>query len=249
VLLSAVLIFQCLVPAAIQDRYLEPAVPPLFILATVGIWQLSARQDLRFALAAVVALAALPWITSATVKRQFDLKEAVAQIWLHRLADNPSVLIVSDGGAEGAAVAEIAMHDKDRPSMFAVRGSRLLGGGGYNSQEYQPRFRDLRQVLAAIDQYAIPLVLVRREMGRDEWAHVAQVDTARTLEPGRWRVLYHKRTPTTSVTLYELTDNDTRKIDLDRLKQLTGPRALRSSGTYPRQTARNFWARASQPQS
>jgi len=249
-LLGAVLLFQCIVPAAIQDRYLEPSLPPLFILAAVGIRQLAARPIPSLALASLVIVAALPWITSAEIKRQFDLKVAVEQVWQHRLADNPSVLILSDGGAEGAAVAEIAMHDKARPSMFAVRGSRLLGGGGYNSQEYQPRFQDPRQALAAIDQYAIPLVLIRRERGRDEWAHVAQIDDARALEPQRWRVLYRKLTPTTSVTLYQLTGNDAQKINVEKLKQLTGPRALQSSNlsAYPRQLARNFSARAPQPQ-
>jgi hypothetical protein len=229
ILLSAVLVFQCVVPAAIQDRYLEPALPPLFLLAAIGIHQLFARPVLRLALAGLVVLAALPWITTAMVKRQFDLKDAVTQIWRHRLAGNPSVLIVSDGGAEGAGVAELAMHDPARPSLFAVRGSRLLGGGGYNSAEYQPRFKDPARALAAIDQYAIPLVLIRRERGREEWAHVAQIDKARSLEPQRWRVLYQKQTPTTSVTLYELTGNDKLKIDAGRLKQLTGPRALSNS--------------------
>jgi hypothetical protein len=249
-LLGAVFLFQCIVPAAIQDRYLEPALPPLFILASVGIRQLVTRPAHSLALASIVTIAALPWIAGAEIKRQFDLKEAVEQAWQHRLADNPSVLIVSDGGAEGAAVAEIAMHDEARPSMFAVRGSRLLGGGGYNSQEYQPRFQDPRQALAAIDQYGIPLVLIRRERGRDEWAHVAQIDDARTLEPERWRILYRKLTPSTSVTLYQLAGNDAQKLNVEKLKQLTGPRALQSSdmSAYPRQVARNFPARVSQPQ-
>jgi len=226
VLLTAVLVFQCVVPAAIQDRYLEPALPPLLLLAAIGIRQIAPRPVISLALAAIVMVAALPWTASAEVKRQFDLTEAVAQIWRHRIADNPSVLVVSDGGAEGAAVAEIAMHDPARPSLFAVRGSRLLGGGGYNSQEYQPRFKTSKEVLAAIDHYAIPLVLVRLEQGRDDWAHIAQVEQARALEPQRWQVLYRKLTATGSVTLYRLTGNDKQKLDTARLKQLTGPRSL-----------------------
>ena len=174
----------------------------------------------------LVTLLAVPWIASVPAKRQFDLKGAVAQIWLHRIPDNPSVLIVADGGAEGAAVAEIAMSDRARPSMFAVRGSRLLGAGGYNSQEYHARFKNPRDALNAVDQYAIPLILVRREWARDEWAHIAQIDDARKLQPERWNVIYRKDTATTSVILYELADNDKRKLDVHRLKKLTGPREL-----------------------
>jgi hypothetical protein len=225
-LLVAVLVFQCVVPAAIQDRYLEPALPPLLLLAAIGIHQIAPRPAIALALAGIVILAALPWTMHAEVKRQFDLTDAVSQIWQHRIVDNPSVLVVAEGGGEGAAVAEIAMLDKARPSLFAVRGSRLLGGGGYNSQEYQPRFKTPQQVLAAIDEYAIPLVLVRHEQGRDDWAHIAQVEEARRLEPQRWQVLYRKTTPTSSVTLYRLAGNDKKPLDVAKLKALTGPRSL-----------------------
>jgi hypothetical protein len=225
-LLAAVLVFQCIVPAAIQDRYLEPAIPPLLLLAALGIHQISQRSTIRYALAGIATLAALPWITNAAIKQQYGLREAVKQIWLHSVPGNPSVLIVADGGAEGAAVAEIAMHDKARPSMFAVRGSRLLGAGGYNSQDYQARFKDPQLALNEIDQYAIPLVLVRRDRSRREWAHVAQIDLAHELQPERWQVIYQNVTGTTSVALYRLAGNADRKADINRLKRLTGPRAL-----------------------
>lgn len=226
VLLAAVLLFQCIVPAAIQDRYLEPALPPLLLLAVLGIHQLTARPVVRLAAVVVVAIAALPWVLKTPVKRQYDLIEASRQIWANRIANNPSVLIVAEGGAEGAAIAELAMQDKARPSLFAVRGSRLLGGGGYNSQDYQPRFQKPEEVLAAIDQYAIPLVLVRREPARDNWAHIAQVEQARQLQPERWRVLFSKIDGPVSVTLYEISGNDKQKLDVQRLKQLTAPRGL-----------------------
>lgn len=226
VLLVAVLVFQCVVPAAIQDRYLEPALPPLMLLAALGIHQFTARPVLRLLAVGMVTLAALPWVLQVPIKRQFDTIEAMQQIWRYRVADNPSVLIVSEGGAEGAAVAEIAMLDKARPSMFAVRGSRLLGGGRYNTQDYQPRFHDPKQVLEAIDQYAIPLVLVRREPARDDWAHIAQVEQARALQPERWHILYRKIDGPVSVTLYALAGNDKRKLDVQQMKQLTGPRSL-----------------------
>jgi len=226
VLLAAVVIFQCVVPAAIQERYLEPALPPLILLAALGIHQIATRPAVRLVLVAAVVLVALPGIVKMEPKLRYGLVEATEQIWRYRLADNPSVLVVADGASEGAAVAEIAMLDNARPSMFAVRGTRLLGGGGYNTQEYQPRFTDLHDVLKAIDQYAIPLVLVRRERGRKEWAHIAQVDAARQLEPERWRVLYNRTEGATSVTLYEVKGNDGKKLDAGQLKQLTAPRGL-----------------------
>lgn len=50
-----------------------------------------------------------------------------------------------------------AAHRPDRsgPSLFAVRGSRLLGGGGYNNRDYLPRFATPAEVALEIDRYAI----------------------------------------------------------------------------------------------
>ncbi len=231
-LFAAVLTFQSVVPAAIQDRYLAPALPPLLLLAVNTVWHAVTRwfgmpRERAAAIAVgLLCLAALPSVVDVAPKRQLGLMEAAREVWKRRLPNNPSILIVADGAGEGAAVAELAMDDPARPSLFAVRGSRLLGGGGYNNQDYLPRFHAPGEVMAAIDDYAIPLVLVRGLPGHNPWLHIDQVEQARALQPDRWELLYRGDADGIPVELFRIRGNAGRNADIDRLRALSAPRAL-----------------------
>lgn len=237
----AVLIFQSVVPAAIQDRYLAPALPPLLILAayalrTTSNWLVDrvmpARTLLGHAniLAAggvlILALSFLPRALELHAKPRLGLIEAARQVWMHRTASNPSVLIASDGQGEGSAIVELAMSDPNRPSIFAVRGSRLLGGGGYNNQDYLPRFKTTAEAMTAIDEYAIPLVLLRTSGAPEEWAHLRQIDEARRSDVDRWKVIYSNSAASPNVTLFQIRGNDEQIADRAKLMALSGPRGL-----------------------
>jgi len=225
-LLAAVCVFQTVVPAAIQDRYLAPALPPLLILVAWVVARLLRSPPWRTAVMAALVVALLPNAIAMAPKSRFGMLEAAAQVWANRPPANPAVLVASDGAAEGAAVAALAERDPARPSLFAVRGSRLLGGGGYNRADYQPRFASPQDVMAAIDDYAIPLVILRTLEGGDEWAHVDQVAQAARLFPDRWELLWHDSEPGYMVQLFRIKDNATRSGELARLQALSAPQHL-----------------------
>jgi hypothetical protein len=123
-------------------------------------------------------------------------------------------------------VAALADRDPARPSLFAVRGSRLLGGGGYNRADYQPRFATPQAVMAAIDDYAIPLVILRTRDGGDEWAHVDQVAEAARLFPDQWVLIWQAAGPGYEVRLFRIKDNATRIAEFARLRELSAPQHL-----------------------
>jgi len=225
-LLASVCLFQTAVPAAIQDRYLAPALPPLLILAAWVVALLLRRPAWRGAAMAVLVLALLPWAVEVAPKQRLGMLEAAAQVWANRPPANPAVLVASDGAAEGAAVAALAERDPARPSLFAVRGSRLLGGGGYNRADYQPRFTTPQQVMAAIDAYAIPLVILRTRDGGDEWAHVGQVAEAARLFPEQWELIWHDTGPGYEVRLFRIKANAARIGEFSRLRELSAPQHL-----------------------
>jgi hypothetical protein len=236
-LLVSVCVFQTVAPAAIQDRYLAPALPPLLIVAAHGlrvarrtldsIVRPSWRRRAGLLLLAIVFLSATPSLWSATTPQpRSDLNEAASEIWRYRIPANPSVLIAADAAAEGAAVAELALTDPARPSLFAIRGSRLLGGGGYNNSDYQPRYTTAEQAMAAIDKYAIPFVLLRITPTGNKWQHLDQLNSARFMAPDRWELVWRSPESGTPVELYHIRGNGTRPANIDQLMALSAPQTL-----------------------
>jgi 4-amino-4-deoxy-L-arabinose transferase-like glycosyltransferase len=238
-LFAAVWIFQSVVPADIQDRYLEPAFPPLLILAgaalryvldrmwgrlPVALGRMSALATLLLAI--VLAASMMPSVLSVTPKTELGFIEAVPLVWQQVETHNPVVLVVARQRVEDSAVAELAMHDPHCPSLFAVRGSRLLGGGGYNNSDYKPRFDTATEVMAAIDAYRIPLVLFRTDGSTGEWAHVRQVAEAMKLYPDRWEVVGRIEGHGPPVLLLRIRGNADKLADLAHLAELTAPRSL-----------------------
>jgi hypothetical protein len=238
-LFAAVWIFQSVVPADVQDRYLEPCLPPLLILAGVALrgaldrmrGRLPATLDrmptlATLLVAVVLAASMIPSVVSVPAKTEFGFTEAAPLIWQQVKPSNPVVLVVARQNVEEAAVAELAMDDPHCPSLFAVRGSRLLGGGGYNNSDYQPRFDTAAEVMAAIDEYRIPLVLFRTDGSAGEWMHVRQVAEAMKLYPDRWEVVDRIEGRGPPVLLLRVRGNTDKSADLAHLAALTAPHSL-----------------------
>jgi hypothetical protein len=230
-LLASVIAFQTVVPAAIQDRYLVSALPPFFIACVFALHWIGCRAGTKAGTvsavgAGLVLLAAMPAALSIVPKSQFGLIEAARQIWKNALPSNPSVLIATNGEPEGAIIAELAMRDPHRASIFAIRGSRLLGGGGYNTADYVPRFNSPQEIMEAIDDYNIPFVLVRGTETGNEWRHVDQVNQARKLFPERWKPVYESERDGVKVALYRIVGNDRASADIVRLIELSAPKNL-----------------------
>jgi hypothetical protein len=235
-LLAAVWVFQSVAPAAIQDRYLAPLLPSLFMLAALGVveaarlvsrWLPGGSRRLEPLVMALAVLSLLPSALAAERKQQQGFRELAQVVWANRNELNPVVLVVARNSGEAAALAELAMADPARPSLFAVRGSRLLGGGGYNRQDYMPKFADASQVASEINAYNIPLVLYQADPGG--WEHVAQVESIRIGAKVPWQVLGVAGAANAPVTLYKLLQANGRHTDIKRLLELTGPRTLEKS--------------------
>ena len=237
-LFASVWLFQSTVPAAVQDRYLEPALPPILVLAGVMLGRIPDwfRYRVPKFTGALIALFGMIWIVpraaTAEHKLQVGLIEAARQTWANVPANNRVALIIAGAGSEGAAVAELAMHDPARPSLYAIRGTRLLGAGGYNAADYQPRFHTPEQVMAAIDEYRVPLVLFRAdESGSDfanitEYGHIQQIAEVRRRYPDRWETLYESDASGAKVALYRIRGNAEQTADPRQLLELGAPHAL-----------------------
>ena len=131
-LLSAVWTFQCVVPAAIQARYLIPLFPPLVILAVHGaavaarrILALLARagrpirHQLAWAPAALVFATALPFAARTPTLPAAAFAAPADAVWAVRIPADPVVLLAVNANSEGTAVAR-PRHAGSR-SAIAVR--------------------------------------------------------------------------------------------------------------------------------
>lgn len=230
--------FQTIIPAAIQDRYLIPALPGLIIMAVYGVhavfikmkaairsWQLNtAVLAGTFAVLLLFPMALRGILV--TPKPIMGFAVAAKEIWALHKARNPVVLIVADGAGEGAAIAELAMLDPHPASLFAVRGSRIFGGGGYNRQDYLPRFEHADQLMQEIDEYAIPLMILQRDPTGKDWAHIRQVEDLMRLYPERWRILSRNTSVSPEVLVVEIIGNGDKEAPSSKLMSLTGPKAL-----------------------
>jgi hypothetical protein len=238
-LFAAVWIFQSVVPADIQDRYLEPGLPPLLILAGTALRYVTDRISGRLPaglvrmraltatmLAVALVASMIPSVVSVPPKAELGFTKAATLVWQQVDPHNPVVLVVAGKFAEESAVAELAMHDPHCPSLFAIRGSRILGAGGYNNSDYEPRFDTATEVMAAIDAYRIPLVLFRSDGSAGEWKHVRQVAEAMKLYPDRWEVVDRIEGHGPPVLLLRVRGNADKPADLDHLAALTAPRSL-----------------------
>jgi hypothetical protein len=217
-LVLAMLVFQAVVPAALEPRYLLPTVAPVLLLAARGASGLAEALAPRLAspglqrLAAPAAvtvavllplLAAAPWAPAAGVGAR-----ALADEVLRRLpASDPVLLVASDAPGEGSLSVELAMHEGPMPRVTAARGSRLLGGGGYNNFEYLPRFSSPEEAMALVERLRIPLIVLDRTPSAVAWAHVGQLAAmlerpgagwdrvSQVVADGRTWDLFRRRTP------------------------------------------------------
>lgn len=243
-LMLAYMLFQAVVPAELQERYIAPALAPALFLALHALRQALLWIDLRtagklrvagsgaplqvagaFALIAAAASTMMPM-----APRPHDgMLEAARFIWSQDLGANRSVLLALDGNTEGNMIAELAMGDPKRPSLFAVRGSRLLGGGGYNNRDYAPRFASLADVSREVDRYGIQLVVHQASpptLKRRAWDHIPQVAAVAASQPGRWETIYTGGPADRLVTVWRITDHAALPLQRAALLALGAPRTL-----------------------
>jgi hypothetical protein len=180
-LVLATLAFQAAVPVAIQPRYLAPALPAVIVLAMVGLHQLFllvARQGgaraPRVAMALSIALFAamvFPGIRDLMQHHaKTDLRMAsVAELLLP--VDRPTAWLIDGGSrAEGALIAQMALHDKER-RHFVVRASKFLHSADWMERDYQLIYFSAAEVRRALDEANIQGVITTRMDGQAPLPH------------------------------------------------------------------------------
>lgn len=177
-LILATLTFQSLVPVALVERYMAPALPFATILGIVGIvlmmrlaW-LRHRPFLRGTLGIVapiiLLLPGVSHILQENPQRNLRMADAV------NLALNSArpYVIVIDGsaGAEGAFIAEALVQTHDQ-EVFVVRSSKLLSYSNFMGDEYRSFVEFPEDVMGALAELGAAAVVIERHRGGHYYPH------------------------------------------------------------------------------
>jgi len=168
--------FHCLVPVAIESRYLAVIIPGLVILAFFGIdwivrWFVVPRY-VGLATACCLLVIGAGEGTYST-KTSLQMSSASAAI-LGATEQNPFILVGSDPNGEGAIIADVATRDRGR-THYVVRGFKVLGSGNWMGSEYHPRFAQQDQVQRWIEENRIGWVVIDTSPPSVAWTHNAQL--------------------------------------------------------------------------
>lgn len=172
-------LFQAIVPTALVARYMLPGFLPMVVVAAAGaafIYERFPRPLVVWPGVFLLALAPLLFSQKSLARAApWGLQEVVATAMAEAPHGNPVILASVGPNTESAIIAEIAQRDARRPSFVVLRGSRLLGGGGFMKQDYLPRYRDIQDVLNAIRKYRVPVIVLEQSPEASQWVHNAQV--------------------------------------------------------------------------
>jgi hypothetical protein len=196
----SVYLFQSIVPASLNARYLLPMLPFVLVLAALGAqaaWSaLAARlagvpqRALVAGFMLVVTGASVALLSYPPVKAYHGFGGAAAEARRLLTANNRTVLIVGFDVVETTFIAETAMLQPVKPDLHIIRGSRLLGGGGYNNFDYAPRFSSVDDVAAELVPYRVPVIVISTADRASRWAHVAQVQALLDRPASGWRLAW-----------------------------------------------------------
>ena len=122
----------------LENRYIIPLVPFLYLLGQFAVHQLTrlpVLRSLRAAAPLVLLLLLLPGFSIP------DRGEAGFRKIPEQLAGrSPVVLVTSDAPGEGALITAVAFHDRNRPATVILRGSKILSYNRWVSTTYKPNF-------------------------------------------------------------------------------------------------------------
>lgn len=156
--------FSCVVPVGLEFRYLLPAVPPLIILAVLGIRAITSRLMLarsrwRPVLPALMAVAFLVERFEIPQKRFTGFRQVTQNLRNSPVAEAGEILISSDARGEGAFIAELAIAEPS-PTRTVRRASKLLATSDWMARDYSLRFESAKQLSEFLTNSAITSIVV-----------------------------------------------------------------------------------------
>jgi hypothetical protein len=188
-LLLATLFLQSAIPADLDPRYVDPALPGLVVLAMLGFGHLlnrlgaPARKPIALLLAVVLAAPGASHIATREGKADLRLEEAAA------LARPAEVWLIDGGsGAEGAYIAALAVRDP-KLQGYSVRASKLLADSDFMGHAYRLKFATPEAAAAELRRFGFAGVVIVQRYGMEAFPHTAQLRAALGRSGSAYRIV------------------------------------------------------------
>lgn len=168
---TATLVFQAAVPAALEPRYITPLLPWLTILAGIGLlnlWRLG--RNARFATPVVALAAVYPAIAALWM---LPSKPDIGAPALGRTMAREGGLWLVDGraGGEGALIAAAAYADDGQKRVWVSRASQWLSTSDFMGRGYTLTATSPGEARHILDEIGVSGVVSAAEQDRYAYPH------------------------------------------------------------------------------
>jgi hypothetical protein len=188
-LLLAVLVFHPLVPLPFELRKMLAAVPPFVMLAAAGVDALA--RAVRFIPLSRVVLFSAGMIAFSfhdlPAKYPAGFREAAIVAASQRLPLDV-YLVSGSAGAEGAFIAEIAMHDR-RPRRVVIRASKAFAESDSNMTRYRLLFDTTAAMQRELKRLSVGLIVVEDSPHANSIPHHSLLTRMLEELPREWAAL------------------------------------------------------------
>jgi hypothetical protein len=168
---TATLLFQAIVPAAIEPRYITPLLPWLVVLAGLGLVNLwRAGQAQRGAAVTASVLACIPALLAiGALQPKPDIG---ADSLAREMAREGGLWLVdARAGGEGAIIAAAAHADAERRTLWVARASQWLSSSDFMGRDYRLTAETPQQARAVLDRIGAGGIVSIAERNRYAYPH------------------------------------------------------------------------------
>jgi Dolichyl-phosphate-mannose-protein mannosyltransferase len=191
----SVFLFQSLVSAGLEPRFLVPAIPALIPFLIAGAAWLSGAvgtgwwsQTLRFATILALCGIAFAAQTFAIPRKPYRGFSEVAKFLISiPEAHHAAILVSSESDGEGLLISELLMREPWNDG-FVLRASKLLSKSDWLGRNYSPRFSSKEDLQDYLNRLPVDFVVIDQDTGPATLAHQRLlIDAVR--DSSNWRRL------------------------------------------------------------
>jgi hypothetical protein len=181
-LVGAVVVFYCVIPSGLDERYLLPVIPAVLVLGFAALDRAAVVVGGKYPafpsviLIAVVAIAAT-WKAAGPATKVFNGVTPVVEELLRTSGMPLNLAVCSDARGEGALVAAATLLAPDR--VVVQRGTKLLSTSDWLGRGYEMRFSTDGELFNLLETAGVTHVIVDDGTpAASKWEHQSAVSSA-----------------------------------------------------------------------